>query len=44
MGPTSLVGQKIIKPFAANTPFMKKPGTRFTLVKCVKNNCGIVTF
>ena len=31
-------GQKI-NLFAANVPVMEKPGTRFALVKCVKNAC-----
>ena len=33
-----------VKPFSTNVPPMQKPGRRFFLAKCVKNNCGRATF
>ena len=40
---TYIKGHFII-PFPANVLIMEKPGSWFLLAKCVKNNCGRVTF
>ena len=35
---------KNFNPLVANVSVMKKPDTRFALVKCEKNTCGRVKF
>ena len=34
----------LFKPFWTNVPLMDKSGSWFLLAKCLKNNCGRVTF
>ena len=34
----------LVNPFSANVPLTDKPGSWLLLAKCLKNNCGGVTF